>query len=92
VRTFEVGARGIVGVKREIHGALETTDFRAEHRAVRIARRDGDTDRGCPYGTFAAVAVQGAPVQDEPPPQAILAAPGPTLEEVREGLAQWRRQ
>jgi len=90
VRTFKVGAQGIVGVRHEIQCAQETTVFRADHREVRTARRDGDLERVYPFGTFAAAAYQGAPVATAPAPGAILTAPGPTLEEVKAALAERR--
>ena len=86
-RTFKAGARGIVGVRREVGAAAETTRFRGDHRDARVARRAGDLERAYPYGTYAARVFQGAPVQPEPPPDAILAKPGATLEQVREQLA-----
>jgi hypothetical protein len=86
VKTFKVGARDILGVEREVAASRETTGFRGGHRETRIARRDGDLTRSYPHGTYAARVYQGAPVDPEPPPGAVLARPGPTLEDVQEEL------
>ena len=86
VRTFKVGARDILGLEREVAASGERSGWRGEHRETRIARRDGDLTRSYPHGTYAARVHQGAPVEAEPPPDAVLAKPGPTLEDVQEEL------
>jgi len=88
VHTFKAGARDILGVEREVVAAGETTRFRREHRDARIARRDGDLERAYPHGTYAARVHQGAPVEAEPPADAVFAKPGRTLDEVKEQLAE----
>ena len=88
--TFRAGADNILAVRTEVGAAAETTRFRAEHRAVQLARRNGNLARVYPYGTYAARLHRGAPVQPEPDEDAILAKPGPTLEEVKVELARSR--
>lgn len=88
VPTFRLGARGIVGRRQRIAAAREVTAFRQQHHATRLARRDGDRDALYPYGTYAASVYRGEPVEEGPPIGALVAAPGPTLEEVKAELAR----
>ena len=90
VPTFKVGARDLLGLERERRGAAETSRWRREHRDTRLARRDGDLERAYPYGTYAARVYQGAPVEAVPAADALLAAPGRTLEEVEATLGARR--
>ncbi len=82
VPTFRVGARGIVGVEQEVRCAEETTCFRKRHETVRVARRDGDDSAAYPFGTYEKLVVYHAPVEREPPSDAILCRPGPLLDDV----------
>ncbi|MCB9593514.1 MAG: hypothetical protein H6719_12340 [Sandaracinaceae bacterium] len=91
VPTFRIGARGIVGRRMRVEGAREVRAFRASHHATRIARRSGDLAAAYPFGTYAAREYRGEPVEEEAPPQAIVARPGPTLDEVRAELEGARR-
>ena len=87
VPTFRIGARGIVGRRQRVAAAREVTAFRQQHHATRLARRDGDVHAAYPYGTYAARAYRGEPVEPSPPFGALVAAPGPTLEDVKAELA-----
>lgn len=88
VPTFKVGARDVAGRRVSRDAARDTKRFRALHREVRIARRDGDTTRAYPYGTYKARVHEGAPVEDGPLEGAVVTAPGATLDEVKAELAQ----
>ncbi len=88
VPSFKIGARGIVPREQRIAAAMEVCDFRREHEAQRIARRDGDFEARFPFGTYAMRAYRGAPVEPAPPPGALVALPGPLLEQVRDELAR----
>jgi hypothetical protein len=90
VPTFRFGARGIVGQRRRVEGALDTSRFRGDYHDTRVARRDGDLERRRPYGTYAMRVHYGAPVEEAPLPDAVVAAPGPLLDEVRAELAEPR--
>jgi hypothetical protein len=90
VPSFRVGARGIVGVQREVACVREVHGFRRRHAEVRIARRDGDSAAVYPFGTYEAPLVQGAPVEGEPASDAIVCRPGPLLCDVRAELERAR--
>jgi hypothetical protein len=84
VPSFRSGARGIDGRKTAAAAALETREFRHEHEEVRVARRDGDTGRSFPFGTYAARVLHGAPVEPQPKPTALVTRPGPLLSQIRQ--------
>jgi hypothetical protein len=88
-RTFQIGARDILGRAQDRHARREVRAFRSEHAATRIARRDGDLEALYPFGTYAARVFQGAPV-DEVRPDAFVTAPGPLLEDVCASVVEER--
>ena len=91
VPTFKIGASAVVGgneARRE--AAKEVAYFRREHETARMHRRDGDFQQRFPYGTYAMRVYRGAPVEEQAFVDAIVTAPGPTLEEVKERLARER--
>lgn len=90
VPSYRIGAHDILGRQRRA-ASREVRDFRSGHHDSRIRRRDGDHAQRFPYGTYAFRVYHGAPVEEEPPLEAIVSAPGPTLDEVKERLAQERR-
>jgi len=91
VPTFRIGARGIVGVERHIQAALETREYRREHRDARIDRLDGNLDREFPFGTYKMRVEHRVPVAAPPEPDsAIVTCPGPTLRQVQAELEEQR--
>ena len=88
VPTFKIGARGLTAKRWEIQASEEVTQFRAEYREARRLWIAGE-DVELPYGTYLLRAQYGARVA-EPHPEAVLGAPGPTLEDVKEQLAAMR--
>jgi hypothetical protein len=88
VPSFKIGARGIVPREQRIAAAVEVRAFRQEHELARVARRGGDFDAVFPFGSYAMRQYHGAPVEPAPPPGALVALPGPLLEEVRDALAR----
>ena len=90
VPTFKIGARGIVGRRIHIACASETRAFRAAGRKALEARCNGDMQAVFPFGTYQMRVLHRAPVEAEPPADAILAAPGATLSEVKAELARER--
>jgi hypothetical protein len=83
VPSFKVGARGWDAVQERIAAAREVRAFRQRYAETRIARRDGDTARVFPFGTYAMRAYHGAPVEPEPWPEARVSRPGPVLSDFR---------
>jgi len=90
VPTFRIGARDMVGLLQCKQAAREVTGFRRGHHDTRTARRDGDLEQSYPYGTYAARVYRGAPV-DDVSPDALVAKPGPLLDDVKAELARERR-
>ncbi|MBZ0117212.1 MAG: hypothetical protein K8H88_09470 [Sandaracinaceae bacterium] len=88
VPTFKVGASGLTAKRWEIQACRETTQFRQEYREARLKWVAGE-DVELPYGTYLLRVQYGARVA-EPDPDAVVGAPGPTLDEVREQLAARR--
>jgi hypothetical protein len=101
VPAFKVGARGLIGKRIACDAAREVTGWRYEHEETRqarlaIARGEALPEGACepvfPYGTYGARVFHGAPVAEQPMPGAIVAAPGPLLEEVMAEIAARRGQ
>jgi len=90
VPCFRIGASGILGREARIEASREVTYFRHGYEASRVGRRDGDHERRFPYGTYGFRVYHGAPIEEEPPLDAIISAPGLTLDEVKERLARER--
>ena len=90
VPCFRIGASDILGREARSNAAREVTHFRHDYEACRVGRRDGDHERRFPYGTYGFRVYHGAPIEEEPPLDAIISAPGPTLDEVKEKLARER--
>ena len=65
------------------------TAHREHYRESLLARRGGDLEAAFPYGTYAMRRYHNVPVE-APLEDAIVSAPGPTLQEVREELADAR--
>lgn len=83
VPSFKVGARGLLGRRRECAAALEVREWRAEHEAARLERLAG-RPAVFPHGTYGMRVFHGAqvaPARDG----AIVAQPGPLLAQI--GLA-----
>jgi hypothetical protein len=83
VPSYRIGARGLVARKADRRARVEVSGFRTSNRAAFEARRAGHVQAIFPYGTYAMDVYHGAPTDLEPPPGALVSAPGPTLEEVR---------
>jgi hypothetical protein len=101
VPAFKVGARGLVGKRIACDAAREVTGWRYEHEETRqtrlaIARGEALAEGACepvfPYGTYGARVFHAAPVAAQPMEGAIVAAPGPLLEEVMAEIAARRGQ
>ena len=90
VPTFRIGARNMLGYAQRRDGAREVTSFRRGHHETRTARRDGDLEQSYPHGTYAARVYHGAPV-DDVSHDALVAQPGPLLEDVKAELAREQR-
>ena len=77
VPQFKVG--GGAGDAREVRVrcAREQRGFRARYADDRRRYRAGESKVVFPYGTYGMRVVNGAQVDDAPPPDAILTAPGP---------------
>jgi len=87
VPTFRYGARGVAGIQLEVEAARETRRFGRQYCEVRIARRDGDDTQSFPFGTYKERVVHGAPVKSVPQEgTALVAMPGPTLEDIETNL------
>jgi hypothetical protein len=85
VPTFKHGARGLTAKQWDIAGALDTKRFRGEHHDARIARLAG-APAVFPHGTYLMRVQHGAELA-EPHEDALVTAPGLTLDEVTEELA-----
>lgn len=85
VPTFKHGARGLTAKQWNIAGALDTKRFRKEHHEARLVRLAGEP-AVFPYGTYLIRVQHGAEVA-EPHEDALVTAPGMTLDEVKEELA-----
>lgn len=86
VPTLEHGARGLTAKQWDIAGALDTKRFRGEHHDARLERLAGEPAL-FPYGTYLMRVQHGAQVA-QPYEEALVTAPGMTLDEVREELAK----
>ena len=82
VPTFKHGARGLTAKQWDIAGALDTKRFRGEHHEARLERLAGGP-AVFPYGTYLMRVQHGAEVA-EPHGDALVTAPGRTLDEVKE--------
>jgi len=90
VPCYRIGASDILGREARIEASREVTHFRHGYEESRVGRRDGDHERRFPYGTYGFRVYHGAPIEEEPPLDAIISAPGLTLDEVKERLARER--
>jgi hypothetical protein len=86
VPTFKHGARGLTAKVWDIAGALDTKRFRGEHYEARLERLAGEP-AAFPYGTYLMRVQHGAEVA-KPHEDALVTAPGMTLDEVKEELAK----
>ena len=84
VPSFRIGARGMVARETRIVSSMETTAFREEHRQASHDFRHGNRERVFPYGTDKMAKLYGVRVEPEPKPGAVLMAPGPSEEQLRE--------
>jgi putative transposase len=87
IPTFRIGARGLVGTETAVSAALETREFRLEHRDARIGRRAGDQGTVFPYGTYEMREQHGVVVASVPKPGALVTQPGPLLCDIEAELA-----
>jgi hypothetical protein len=78
--SYRIGARGFGELEVHERARDERRAFLDVHEACRQERLAGE-DPSFPHGTFAMRVFHNAPV-DDPLPDALLAAPGPLLEEV----------
>jgi hypothetical protein len=89
VPTFRIGARGILGRTLHVQAAGEVTGWREGYRgSLGDYREQVAKPTPFPYGTYEMARFHHAPVADAPPPGALVCAPGPLLEEVKDELAQ----
>jgi len=79
IPTFKIGARGVTGREKRIIVCQEITKFRSDHAKANEVRRDGG-DATYPAGTYKMRVEHDATVA-EPEPDALLTAPGMTLDE-----------
>ena len=86
VPSFSVGAEGVLGRQLSIKAAQETRSFRADHRRVRVQTAAGDRSEPFPFGTYQAVVMHGEQAEEAHPWGALIAAPGPTFEEMKAEL------
>ncbi len=86
IPTFRIGARGLLGKETAIAAAVETREFRAEHRSARLRCRDDHRAARFPYGTYAMRVRHGALVAPAAKPTALVAAPGPLLCDIQAEL------
>jgi hypothetical protein len=84
--TFKVGARGLAGRRVRGEAASEVRAWRREHEYCRQLRLAGE-HAVFPHGTYAMRVFHRVPVAD-PLPDAIVAQPGPLLDEVLEEQRQ----
>ena len=90
VPTFKLGARGLTARRWEIRACRETTQFREEYSEARLNWIAGE-DVELRHGTYLLRVQYGARVA-KPHPEAWVAAPCPTLEEVAAELAERARE
>ena len=89
VPTFRIGARGILGRTLHVQAAGEVKGWRKGYRgSLRDYREQVATPEPFPYGTYEMARFHHAPVADAPPPGALVCAPGPLLDDVKDELAQ----
>lgn len=86
IPTFKVGARGVTGRVIRVRSCQEVTAFRVAHADAQSARRKGDV-AAFPAGTYKMRVEHGVDVA-ECGPDALVTAPGRTLEEVVDALGQ----
>ena len=77
VPRFKVGGGDEDPRQVRLRCAREQRGFRARYADDRRRYAEGDRSVVFPYGTYGMRAMHGAEVEDAPPPDAILAAPGP---------------
>lgn len=84
IPSFKLGAKGVAGRVHRIRACREVRWFREQHRACNEARLRGD-DPLYPAGTYKMRVEHGVRIA-EPEPDALLTAPGRTLDEVQQLL------
>lgn len=84
VPSFKIGARGFVGRRQKCEAAKEVRVFRTDHEEARLEVLAG-RPAVFPHGTYAMRVFHGVKVAG-PQPSAIVAQPGPLLDEVLEQL------
>jgi putative transposase len=87
VPTFKVGATGFIARRTRCAAAREVRGFRIAHEQARRARLAGNSAAEFPYGTYAMRRFHRVPVA-EPHPEAIVARPGPSLNDVLVTIAE----
>lgn len=85
IPTFKVGARGVTGRLARIRACQEVVAFRNAHANARAARCKGEIAL-FPAGTYKMRLEHDVQVAD-PEPDAVVTAPGVTLDEASEALA-----
>lgn len=91
VPSFRIGSRGIIAREHNHAARKETREFRREHEAIRVARRDGDVDAVFPFATYGARVHLNAPCKTAPKDTAFVTKPGPLLTDVMNELADQRQ-
>jgi hypothetical protein len=85
VPSFKIGAGGFVGRRQRCEAAKEVRGFRVDHEESRLERLAGRPAVLFPHGTYAMRVFHGVEVA-EPRLDAIVAQPGPLLNDVLEAL------
>ena len=83
IPTFRIGARGLAGREMRIRCSKETRGFRSGSVESRKAWDAGDHEVLFPYGTDKIAERHGVRVAEEPGPDALVYAPGPSLEDIQ---------
>jgi putative transposase len=89
VPSFKVGTTGLMGRRTRCEAAREVRGFRIAHEHARRSRLAGNNAAEFPYGTYAMRRFHGVPVA-EPHSEAIVARPGPTLNDVLAAIGEQR--
>ncbi len=90
IPTFRIGAKGMVGKQARGEACAEVNAFRTCSRESFKEWKDGNRDVVFPYGTDKMNRLHGVNAENSPGPDALVFAPGPSLEEVQESYANSR--
>ncbi len=82
IPTFRLGARGLVGRKLRIRCCREVSAWRQANRSCVTAWNEGEHRVVFPYGTDKMCDTHQVRVAEAPDPDALVYAPGPSLQEI----------